>query len=401
MGCNVHKSADQTSGFGNALILLENANSQTVHTQCTATESGTASRDCFEISDSDNTTAESWKFLYGTNQMTIGPITLTLDAENAGSEPAAGAGLVLEGGSGTDASLLYDATNDELDFNYQVTAPAFLGQAISTTSFGGAFRMGGAVTIDSILNNFDLIRMNSTITFEQDGTTGQTTASHGIYLTPTLTNDTDETSPDFGGYTAIDDGATHSYKADSGAATLDHHISFRGRPAFTRASGANTDTITRATGLEWVPAVNSNVTATTLRGVHVKTFTGSGTVTTNVGIDIDDIGGSTQIGLRNADTTVFTPPTTQSLAANTDTITCSATFKKLSATAARDLTSDPQVADGQTGQLCILEATGANTITVDDGAGLNVTAQFVMGTSDTLTLIYDGTDWIEVARANN
>ncbi|MBI2104492.1 MAG: hypothetical protein HYT90_02765, partial [Candidatus Omnitrophica bacterium] len=54
--------------------------------------------------------------------------TWTIDSDNtSGTEPASGAGLTIEGGSG-DASLLWDATNDELDLNQSlnVTGNAIL-----------------------------------------------------------------------------------------------------------------------------------------------------------------------------------------------------------------------------------------------------------------------------------
>src|SRR3989338_5674141 len=46
--------------------------------------------------------------------------TWTVDSDNtSGTEPASGAGMVIEGGSG-DVSLLWDATNDELDVSHAV-----------------------------------------------------------------------------------------------------------------------------------------------------------------------------------------------------------------------------------------------------------------------------------------
>jgi hypothetical protein len=44
----------------------------------------------------------------------------------------------------------------------------------------------------------------------------------------------------------------------------------------------------------------------------------------------------------------------------------------LSATATRDLTSNPQFAAGKARQLCILRATGANTIKLAAGSGLQL-----------------------------
>ena len=42
-------------------------------------------------------------------------LTFTLDSDGVGTEPANGAGLVIEGGSGTDVSLLYNSTTNDFD----------------------------------------------------------------------------------------------------------------------------------------------------------------------------------------------------------------------------------------------------------------------------------------------
>ncbi|MBI4004235.1 MAG: hypothetical protein HY353_04355, partial [Candidatus Omnitrophica bacterium] len=63
--------------------------------------------------------------------------TWTVDSDNtSGSEPASGAGLVIEGGSG-DVSLLWDATNDELDVNKTTNITGTLKLSGSTSGFVG------------------------------------------------------------------------------------------------------------------------------------------------------------------------------------------------------------------------------------------------------------------------
>ncbi|TPW03396.1 MAG: serine threonine rich antigen, partial [bacterium] len=60
--------------------------------------------------------------------------TWTIDSDNtSGTEPASGAGLVVEGGSG-DASFLWDATNDELDINKSVNISGTLSATNITSS---------------------------------------------------------------------------------------------------------------------------------------------------------------------------------------------------------------------------------------------------------------------------
>ena len=72
--------------------------------------------------------------------------------------------------------------------------------------------------------------------------------------------------------------------------------------------------------------------------------------------------------------------------------------------AATDISSDPQIADGAPGQIItIIGSSDTNTLTLDDGDGLRLSAQCVLGAGDTITLYYDGTlaDWIEIGRSNN
>lgn len=71
---------------------------------------------------------------------------------------------------------------------------------------------------------------------------------------------------------------------------------------------------------------------------------------------------------------------------------------------AKDLTADPQIVDGRQGQIItIIGTSDTNTLTLDDGAGLALSAQIVLGIGDTITLIYISTLdlWVEVSRSNN
>ena len=53
------------------------------------------------------------------------------------------------------------------------------------------------------------------------------------------------------------------------------------------------------------------------------------------------------------------------------------------------------------GTLVILINTGSNAITISDTGIQKLTADAVLGQYDSLTIISDGTNWIELARANN
>ena len=79
-------------------------------------------------------------------------------------------------------------------------------------------------------------------------------------------------------------------------------------------------------------------------------------------------------------------------------------FMYYSEAAATDISNDPQIANGTTGQIItIIGSSDSNTLTLDDGAGLQLSGQCVLGASDSITLLYEGTigDWIELARVNN
>ena len=79
-------------------------------------------------------------------------------------------------------------------------------------------------------------------------------------------------------------------------------------------------------------------------------------------------------------------------------------FMYYSGASAVDITADPQIANGTTGQIItIIGSSDSNTLTLDDGTGLRLTGQCVLGISDNITLLYEGTigDWIEISRSNN
>lgn len=69
-----------------------------------------------------------------------------------------------------------------------------------------------------------------------------------------------------------------------------------------------------------------------------------------------------------------------------------------------DLSANPQIADGYDGQIItIVGKSDTNTLTLDDGSGLALSAQFVMGVGDCITLVYHASLdlWVEISRSNN
>jgi len=69
-----------------------------------------------------------------------------------------------------------------------------------------------------------------------------------------------------------------------------------------------------------------------------------------------------------------------------------------------DITANPQITSGSPGQfITILGRSDTNTLTLDDGTGLTLSGQCVLGNGDIITLIYSGWsgNWTEVSRSNN
>ena len=66
-----------------------------------------------------------------------------------------------------------------------------------------------------------------------------------------------------------------------------------------------------------------------------------------------------------------------------------------------DITADPQIAAGTSGQILILEGRDdTNTVMIETGTGVHLHGRALMGNHDILTLRYDGvsSEWTEVAR---
>lgn len=79
-------------------------------------------------------------------------------------------------------------------------------------------------------------------------------------------------------------------------------------------------------------------------------------------------------------------------------------FMYFNTASAIDITADPQIANGTSGQIItIIGSSDTNTLTLDDTDGLRLTGQCILGIGDNITLLYEGTigDWIEISRSNN
>ena len=230
--------------------------------------------------------------------------------------------------------------------------------------------------------------------------------------------------------------------ATAGASPISTSAAIYNAPAHTVTSSSGTSAITGASGLTHVPTFTLNsgggatasmtvtdddavvarssytktagtaLTVTTRRGLRYleAATSGSPTITTQVGVDIEALSAATtNIGIRNADTTVYTP-TTQTVVAS-DTIAPTASLVCLNAAANRDMTSTPHISDGVDGQvLTVMNCdTGTDTIELNDQANVASSGLQLAGNSDvilspgqSITLVYTSaggaSDWFEIAR---
>lgn len=283
--------------------------------------------------------------------------------------------------------------------------------------------------------DYRIMQLNPTVHIGQAaGLLGTYSAVSSSGMTVAHDDTTDTNLPAF--YLMIDDMSTQRSVASSatlstisfvdasdmtGSNTVSNsgHTTLYGNPAIV-ASGATSHTASSVTGFSWAPAVQTNnaggtSTITTLKGVNIADvgFSGAGTevVTTQVGIEVAALSnGGTNIGIRNADTTVNTP-TTQTIGAASDTISPTASLVCLNATANRNLSSTPHISDGVSGQvLTVMNCdTSTETIQLNDqsqvaSSGLQLTANsnVILNAGESVTLVYTAaggaSDWFEISR---
>lgn len=201
-----------------------------------------------------------------------------------------------------------------------------------------------------------------------------------------------------------------TYRADTNATNQLAMRDFNGSPTFDVVNGGTLAVAEYTTLLSQV-SVKTGATVATARGMWVTNSpTVTGTITTQVGVDIDPLSkAGTNIGLRNASTQVATP-SVQTLTAAGNAITANATVKRLDNTSGGSLTltSAPTIANGQDGQILVLFNSSANNVVLQDqgtlaSSNLRLSATSItLGTRDNLTLMYSSTigDWIQISNVD-
>lgn len=85
------------------------------------------------------------------------------------------------------------------------------------------------------------------------------------------------------------------------------------------------------------------------------------------------------------------------------TLTPTASYQPVDSGSAVTLNGTTAIADGdQVGQVvCVVNENASDTITISDTANTNLSSAAVLGNDDTLCVLWDGADWIEIAQVDN
>jgi hypothetical protein len=228
----------------------------------------------------------------------------------------------------------------------------------------------------------------------------------------TSTSNTANISPTTG--FAIQNAPTFKYNVASGTGTTTSGLAvgYNDITTFQNVQAGGTFSVVEYDSYKSTPTFTQTagtLTVGTRRGVHIANMTRNGTptVTTQVGVEIDALSNATtNLGIRNAAPTAFTPSTVQTIAVGT-TILCNATVVMLQSTGnVGPLTSSPQIADGADGQICILvNVDSTDTITLESAGGnlrLPGGLDLALGPADSVTLLFSTTlgDWVAIAQVN-
>jgi hypothetical protein len=202
-----------------------------------------------------------------------------------------------------------------------------------------------------------------------------------------------------------------TYQADNASITGSTHIDFLSNPSTGVVNGGTLSSITLIGFKGLLGTVGASTTVTSYTNfLAANPGAPSGALPTLIGVDIEALSrGGTNIGLRNASTTVNTP-LLKTITATTDTIPATATRIRLNNTSgsSKTLASTPTIADGQPGQILRIRNTSANDVVLQDQgtlAGSNLrlgAATRTLSQRDGIILEYDDTigDWVEDTFSN-
>lgn len=179
---------------------------------------------------------------------------------------------------------------------------------------------------------------------------------------------------------------------------------------YQRPSGTSVVTLTNVVAFRATGPTNAGATVTTYTAFQATDPGASFAPTTVIGLDIAQLTrGTTNIGIRNASPTAFTPSTAQNITAAGTTLLANATVIQLTADNNYTLSSTPTIADGVDGQiLIIVNVDAVDTITLQDqgtlaSSNLRLAATTVaLGPRGSIKLMFSSTvgDWIQIGQTN-
>jgi hypothetical protein len=273
--------------------------------------------------------------------------------------------------------------------------------------FDGTETFAGAVVLDELtsgtytMNNASssMSAFSAPLTVVLDWTVAPSFASSFFFAGPKVRASTAISSRLFRPFLAAP-----TFDANAATLTLTDNGMFEATPTYTITSAGVIAGSQR--GFYTTATVGTSATLPQWRGYVFDDATGAGAVTTQVGVDIAALSkATTNIGIRNADTTVLTPCTLTVTAGATIAPACS--LIEMTAAGAVTCSTATCISDGVNGQILTLFNTSVNVITID-GTGGNVNlsaagADYAMGQRDSLTVMFSTTlaDWIEISRSNN
>jgi hypothetical protein len=199
--------------------------------------------------------------------------------------------------------------------------------------------------------------------------------------------------------------ATPTFTADGASisvGTVSSTVMFRAVPT-TAVVNAGTLSAITLTNFASGMAVGASTTVTQLTHFMAAAASITGTLTTEIGLDVGALAGATAIGIRNASTTSFTPSSAQTLVATTQ-VSPNATVIQINSAGNITLTHTPTIAAGQNGQVLVICNNQSNSITFQSvgtlaSSGLDLgAATRALLAHGTLTLVYDSgfSLWLEI-----
>jgi hypothetical protein len=295
-----------------------------------------------------------------------------------------------------------------VDADYDIDGSAILGFGLQ---WQPTLHIGQA---DSIAGAIGAVTTSGAVIAHDDATAATgIQAVHLLYASHVIENSVTETINPLS--TAATDNQTYRF---SGAITGSGGIlrSFNAIPIVRAIDGA-TGTMTEVTGFRFTPTLGTDngasdgtaITATTITGLQINNAiadsgAGTETATTQIGVDIaalDGPGTSVDIGLRNADTTAFKPPTAVTVGA-AFTLTATATTQMVNSSGAVTSSTTTAINDGvEDGQIFLIinVDTTPDVITIDDGGNTDLGgADCALNRGGTLLVVWSATDsnWLEI-----